>query len=107
PTVNIDPDNVGSVLNGDIAAYVIQPNKSLTYLFTLGATMKLSVKFDFKGSNLTWNITFVSADLKLLHSTIDNFKMAALRDALTFVGTVYIVPALNEFGAKGIPLPSF
>ncbi|WP_411026651.1 hypothetical protein, partial [Salmonella sp. s54395] len=47
PDVSISPDTVGSTVTGDVVAYVIQPNKTLTYLFTLAATMKVSAKLGF------------------------------------------------------------
>ncbi|KAJ8041435.1 Bactericidal permeability-increasing protein [Holothuria leucospilota] len=107
PVVSITPDSVGATINGDIAAYVILPNKTLAYVFTLGATLKVSADLGFTQSSLTWNSSYVSADLKLLYTAIDDFKIDRLRSTLQFACKAYIIPALNKYGAQGVPVPSF
>lgn len=107
PKLSITSDKVGALVNGDISAYIIQPNKSLTYLFTLGATLNVSASIGFRKADLTWNSSYVSADLKLLHTAIDDFKIDSLRSVVQLVCRVYIIPEINKRGEKGVPVPSF
>ncbi|XP_071815637.1 bactericidal permeability-increasing protein-like [Apostichopus japonicus] len=107
PLVSITPDKVGATVTGDVAAYVIQPNNTLAYLFTLEATLKLSAKLGFKQSSLTWNSSYVSADLRLLRTAIKDFKIDKLRLKFQLACKMFIIPKINDMGAAGVPVPSF
>ncbi|PIK58086.1 putative bactericidal permeability-increasing protein [Apostichopus japonicus] len=107
PSVSITPDQVGAAVTGDIAAYVIQPNKTLAYLFTLESTMKVSAKLGFKRTSLTWNSSFISVDLKLLRTSIEDFKVDKLKATLQLACNSTLYKINVEYGAAGIPVPSF
>lgn len=106
PRLIILPEGVTALINGSIAAYVIHPNTTLTYVFTLASDLKLSALFGFSQTNLTWNSTFLSENVTLTSSAIGPFNLDILRMGLQLACKTYLIPMLNEMGADGIPLPT-
>ncbi|KAJ8041434.1 Lipopolysaccharide-binding protein [Holothuria leucospilota] len=107
PKLKFTSGKVGVTVKGGIAAYIAQPNKSLTYLFTLGATINVNASISFRKADLIWNSSFEGADLKLLHTEVDDFKVDYLRSMVPFACKMFIIPEINKRGKKGVPLPSF
>ncbi|KAJ8041719.1 Bactericidal permeability-increasing protein [Holothuria leucospilota] len=106
PAIATNSDKVIATMQGDIAAYVIQSDQNLIYLFTLGVDLSLSVTFGVNQSNLIWNSTYESSDLTLVNSAVKGIQVDNLKTVLPLAMKFYLIPQLNEKGKTGVPLPN-
>ncbi|PIK39016.1 putative bactericidal permeability-increasing protein [Apostichopus japonicus] len=123
PLVSITPDKVGATVTGDVAAYVMQPNNTLAYLFTLEASVHA---LDFENNGLFWK----NAEFDNQHINTDvgrengnrvgveglevgpylvliDIKIDKLRLKFQLACKMFIIPKINDMGAAGVPVPSF
>ncbi|KAJ8041717.1 Bactericidal permeability-increasing protein [Holothuria leucospilota] len=107
PTMNTTNEKATIAVKGKIDAYVTQPNKSLTYLFTLSSQISLSFKFGVKSGNVTWVSELVSSSVKLVKSAIKDFKIDILKKMLPIALKTQVIPMLNKKGAIGMAIPSY
>nr|AKH45418.1 LBP-BPI1 [Apostichopus japonicus] len=106
PYINTLAHETNGTIEGDIAAYVVQPDNSLTYLFTLGVNLSLGVTVSINKTNLVWNATYGSADLSIVSSAMKDLPLKQLQGLFPLVCRAGLIPALNRKGESGIPLPS-
>ncbi|PIK37597.1 putative bactericidal permeability-increasing protein [Apostichopus japonicus] len=106
PYINTLAHETNGTIQGDIAAYVVQPDNSLTYLFTLGVNLSLGVTVSINKTNLVWNATYGSADLSVVSSAMKDLPLKQLQSLFPLVCRAGLIPALNRKGESGIPLPS-
>lgn len=105
PFIKTTPEKVFCIVNVTVSAYVSQPNKSLTYLFTLGSALDSSFTVAFKGQNITWVAQFESIDLELIDSAIGDLKINMLKSLLPTAIKKFAIPKINTMGSTGILIP--
>ncbi|XP_072169712.1 bactericidal permeability-increasing protein-like [Diadema setosum] len=105
PTVAIKESEIFVVLEGDFSPYAVLPNKTLAYLFSLRVSISGKVTVGFKGNNITWSLSSLSADMALIKTAIGNFNTKLLEVAVNSAITLYVLPYLNQMGAEGAALP--
>lgn len=93
-------------INGDVVAYVVQPDTSLTFLFTLGINVSLSVTMNVNVTSLLWNASFVSGELKVLSSAVKDLPVKQLEQLFPMLCETVMITELNKKGKAGVPLPS-
>lgn len=98
PNVTFEQDKVSAFIDGNLASYVVRSEESMKYLFTFGATLKISAKLTSTQTKITWEDVNLSYDMKVLNSTIDEFQ-------LKFAADLLITPFLKQKGLAGITIP--
>ncbi|XP_070536307.1 bactericidal permeability-increasing protein-like isoform X2 [Ptychodera flava] len=106
PNVTVGKDAVDGMLLGDVIAYVVLPNATRQYVFTLGVVAKGSGTVGFADPNITGKVTSMSADLTLTKTAIGPFSLILIQPAVDIFIDAGVIPYLNDKGKKGFPLPS-
>ncbi|KAJ8041064.1 Bactericidal permeability-increasing protein [Holothuria leucospilota] len=106
PKVKFGVSNVSVAMEGYISVSVVEPNRSLTSVFTLGATANISARLGSYMTNVTWDKVSISFDVKLLKSAISDLKIERLRQKLKLALKMFIMPKIKQMGNAGIPIPS-
>jgi len=87
----------------ELVMYVVNP--TLIPVFTLGLDVVLKGKVLMNGHLIMANITYGNVTLSIRSTTIGPFDLSTLDD-MVFLVLAEGLPAINQYLAKGVPLPT-
>ncbi|XP_077993944.1 bactericidal permeability-increasing protein-like [Glandiceps talaboti] len=105
PTVDFSDGGATGTLWGDLDAYVVMPNGTRTFVFTIGIIGHGNGTIGFSYPNITGKVTSMSVEMKLKRTDIGYFSLLLIRPAINILIDTGVIPYLNEEGKEGFPIP--
>eukprot|EP01088_Endostelium_zonatum_P013405 TRINITY_DN2794_c0_g1_i1.p1 TRINITY_DN2794_c0_g1~~TRINITY_DN2794_c0_g1_i1.p1 ORF type:complete len:494 (+),score=83.32 TRINITY_DN2794_c0_g1_i1:53-1534(+) len=108
PTINFTTQGGFISGRGAVSVRVINPSNpnDIRETFLVGLNMSGDVKAAVVGNNITASITNVQQTLSLLSSNIGPVNIAVLTSLANYLVESAIIPQINVYLAKGIPIPT-
>ncbi|XP_067856786.1 bactericidal permeability-increasing protein-like [Heptranchias perlo] len=91
--------------SGDIYAFAILPNSTLTPLFNVKLIAQITTTLGIKDDKITGQLTLDRVQLSLKKSNIGPFPVSCLQNGIDFLVSIIILPRVNAVLADGYPLP--
>lgn len=109
PQVDINPASANFTVIGEVNVQVMFPNKTIQSVATLGLTVYMNA-FVWVRSNgvkqlVMANVSLLSFSVNVLTSHIGTINTDPLNKAVQWLVKLFIVPAANAYGMKGLELP--
>ncbi|XP_071776049.1 bactericidal permeability-increasing protein-like isoform X1 [Centroberyx gerrardi] len=106
PVMTFETNNVTIQATATVMAYAIQPNTTLSPLFSLNMDASVSARVFVSGTKLAGAVTLNKMDMTLGKSYVGDFQVGSLDNIFQMVLRVAVIPKVNARLEEGYPLPT-
>merc|ERR1711916_149695 len=105
PVVAINTTGLYANFEGTLDAYVIEPNKTEVYAFTLGLQVYTSGNVSMRANNVTGSMACLYTAISLDKTAIGSFDVSLLQALVDVLVSKAVLPHLNTLIGYGFPIP--
>ena len=104
PTLRIVKGKIFGKFQGNMTYFARLPYKAVEYLFDTTVAAQVSLNVSVNDQNITAQVTDIIPSVRVTDTKVANITGEMLTNIFKIVSGLFIIPKLNEVGARGLPL---